>query len=113
VLANGKGSDKRQIDSLTSVTHGDSHGRNMTWSDEFRQFQMIDFEHVRFGYIFSDQIKLVVSTLTQVLAGHLGKRKSHNRTSERKLAREFEEALIALTSFSAALQFSREELKGK
>jgi hypothetical protein len=98
------GMDQLQVKHLTSVIHGDSHGQNLTWSDEFRQFQMIDFEHVRFGFIFSDQIKLVVSTISEFLPSFTGRKLAIDET--KALAKDLEEAFVALTCFSETLQTS-------
>lgn len=94
---------QNEVEPLLSVIHGDSHGRNLTWSDAFKQFQMIDFENVRFGYAYSDQIKLMVSVMSQLLSSHLSEPRT-KESLEKGLSADFEEAIIALTCFVRAFR---------
>lgn len=48
---------------MITIIHGDLNSQNLTWSDYYEKFQIIDFEHVRPGYRNSDQLKLIFSML--------------------------------------------------
>jgi len=93
---------EKEFQALTSVIHGDSHGKNLTWSEAFRQFQMIDFENVRFGYVHSDQIKLAISTMIELPRNAIDE-VGRSRPMPELIADDFEEAIVAMISLCKTL----------
>jgi DNA-binding MarR family transcriptional regulator len=54
-----------------AIIHGDLNCRNLTWSDDYKQFFIIDFEYVKAGFSGADQLKLIMSLISELVPSML------------------------------------------
>jgi hypothetical protein len=69
----------------TCIMHGDLNGRNLTWSDNYEKFFLIDFEHVGFGFWGADQLKLICSIASELVADEIRTFDAADKTRRERL----------------------------
>ena len=75
----------QSLDRIACIIHGDLNGRNLTWSDNYEKFFLIDFEHVNRGFWGADQLKLACSILSELASDELSVIDTADRGRQDKL----------------------------
>jgi hypothetical protein len=109
--ARGANIDKMDAAQFGAIIHGDMNGRNLVWSKDYVKFFMLDFERVRMGFYGADQLRLVFSLLSDMVADAYQMEDFRANVSDEEITTHIRDVDKVMSDVNAAIPYIGEFMK--